>query len=130
VLSAADGRRTALDAKFRLRWLDDFAPDAEEVDDTGASNERRGIFKQADLYKMHTYRDALGVPSVWILYPGDDFRFYEARRDGVDVKLPSGLRHPIDGVGAIPVKPLVEAEELREVIRTLLVADPKPMQPR
>jgi predicted component of viral defense system (DUF524 family) len=41
----------------------------------------RGWFKHADILKMHAYKDAIGIPagqvaSVWVLYPGTEFRFF------------------------------------------------------
>lgn len=57
------GRRHLFDAKFKLdgiRWEDDL-PDV-----SGAGTTRE------DLYKMHTYRDAIaGVASAIVLYPGE-----------------------------------------------------------
>ena len=39
--------------------------------------ERSGTFKCGDIYKMHAYRDAIpDARSVWILYPGGEFRFF------------------------------------------------------
>lgn len=63
--------RHAFDAKFRLQWLDRW--DTEEP----PTEDRRSTFKRADLYKMHTYRDALGMDSVWVLYPGERWQAFE-----------------------------------------------------
>src|SRR5262249_22025621 len=58
-----------LDAKFRLDRLTDILAEADEGETD--AEERRGTFKRADLYKMHTYHDAIpSARSVWILYPG------------------------------------------------------------
>ncbi len=119
VLRTPSGDVTAFDAKFRLRKLEEIVPEGEEVKDADVAGERRGVFKQADLYKMHTYRDALSVPSVWILYPGHDFRFFEDRADGRIVKTPGELGLPLEGVGAIPLRPGEEPLELREVMHSL-----------
>ena len=52
-------------------------------------------WKKADLYKMHTYRDAIPqAHSVRILYPGTEERFFELSKD-----------QPDHGVGAIPLVP-------------------------
>jgi hypothetical protein len=120
VLRAADGTIWAFDGKFRLRTVDEVTPEGDEVDDANSPSERRGAFKRADLYKMHAYRDALGIPSVWILYPGHDFRFFEDRHDGVIAKRPSDLPHPVEGVGAIPVRPGESGDELQCAVNTLL----------
>lgn len=98
-----------LDGKFRLDRLDTIlgAADATEESVEDEAAERRGTFKRADLYKMHTYRDAIpGARSVWILYPGSEFRLF---RD--DPALPAatspGHLGPgiIEGVGAVPLAP-------------------------
>ena len=68
-------------------------------------DERRGDFKRADLYKMHAYRAAIkGAISVWILYPGTEFRWFGVdgdRSETPDLILTSDL----DGVGEIPIQP-------------------------
>ncbi len=91
------------DAKFKLRgtgaWNDE-----EDTED------QRTTFKRADLYKMHTYRDALpSARSVRILYPGDRSVFHD-----------SGRADPgRDGVGAVGLSP-GSIDELGRVIRSLL----------
>jgi predicted component of viral defense system (DUF524 family) len=121
VLRTPPGILTLFDAKFRLRRITDVAPDTQDPDEADLANERRGVFKHADLYKMHTYRDALGAPAVWILYPGDDFRFFEAQGSGTSINDPSALRLPIEGVGAIPLAPDgAGGHELARVLERLL----------
>ena len=89
------------DAKFRLDLR------AFDEDDEAAAS----TFKREDLYKMHTYRDAIvGAASVWILYPGEEKRFFPA-----EVDAPDGGRR---GVGAIPTMP--GRVELDEVLRELV----------
>lgn len=97
------------DAKFRLDRLDAFLPaaGAEDETDEERAEERRGTFKRADLYKMHTYRDAIPrARSVWVLYPGTEFRLF---RD--DATLPVATSPHclgpgiLDGVGAVPLAP-------------------------
>ncbi len=56
-----------LDAKFRM----DVQALLDEDDDTAAATPKR-----ADLYKMHTYRDALGVRAAVSVYPGTESVFY------------------------------------------------------
>lgn len=99
------------DAKFRLdRVPGSHARDAEEDEEL----ERRGTYKNADIYKMHTYRDAIpNARSVRILYPGDETAFYEE---------PTGASG-LDGVGAVPCRPGHTAQ-LRDVMKTLLCFAP------
>ena len=80
-LSIPDGPNAGLhlfDAKFPVQALTDvgLAADDKDADDEKAA-ERAGSFKRADIYKMHAYRDAIpDARSVWILYPGGQFRFF------------------------------------------------------
>ena len=100
------------DAKFRVQALTDvgLAADGKDADDEKAK-ERAGSFKRADIYKMHAYRDAIpDARSVWILYPGAEFRFFGVPGGGGQagdhvVSSPEGLPGEIQGVGAIPVEP-------------------------
>ena len=81
----------------------------DEDDDKVA--ERAGTFKRRDIYKMHTYRDAIpAAGSAWILYPGSQFRFFAVPRSGVPsgghlVLSPGELPTKLEGVGAIPLAP-------------------------
>jgi uncharacterized protein len=106
------------DAKFRVDRLAEVMPVGERADD--ATEERAGVFRRADLYKMHTYRDAIpSAKSVWILYPGTDFRFFHrahATVAGTSADLPS---EP-DGVGAVPLVPGNCQSELRGLLRLLV----------
>lgn len=87
------------DAKFKVDWTQGL--DAED--------KRTGRAKRADLYKMHTYRDALGARSVWALYPGTDQRFYSAHNASV-----------LDGVGVVPHGPGADQGALAAVVGRIL----------
>ena len=91
-----------LDAKFRLehRFFDG-RPD----DDAPES-----IARRADLYKMHTYRDALvGVRAAVAIYPGDESIFYDRIRGPcANVTLADVLSEGRIGVGALAMKPFSE----------------------
>ena len=119
-LSVPDGPNAGLhlfDAKFRVQALTDvgLAADDKDADDEKAA-EHAGSFKRADIYKMHAYRDATtDARSVWILYPGGQFRFFAVPGSGVPaghpaVSSPEGLPEELKGVGAIPVAPVVGGE--------------------
>jgi predicted component of viral defense system (DUF524 family) len=119
------------DAKFKVDRLEETLSEAEADDEAleDIRDERRGKFKRVDLYKMHTYRDSIrAARSVWVLYPGQVFRFFST--DGAhlanDRDLSSSL---IEGVGAIPLQPLVdEGPELHTVL-TLLLSDSRSSYP-
>ena len=119
-LSVPDGPNAVLhlfDAKFRVRSLTDVGLAADDKDgDDDKAGERAGSFKRADIYKMHAYRDAIPeARSVWILYPGGEFRFFgvpgDGGRDGGRVvSSAEGLPGELEGVGAIPLGPVVAGE--------------------
>ncbi len=119
-LSIPDGPNAGLhlfDAKFRVQALTDvgLAADDKDADDEKAA-ERAGSFKRADIYKMHAYRDAIpDARSVWILYPGGEFRFFGVPGGGGQAgdraaSSAEGLPGEFEGVGAIPVAPVVGGE--------------------
>lgn len=86
------------DAKFKL----------ESINWNDADEEEEFTFKKADIYKMHTYKDAIqGVKMACILYPNpqDDFDFFEEDEG-------TGL-----GIGAIPLKPGQDYTKLEEFLK-------------
>jgi predicted component of viral defense system (DUF524 family) len=95
-----DGAVHVLDAKFKLEWID--ASD-DDVD--------RATVKLEDIYKMHTYRDAIRqARSAWVLYPGTERRAFTPH-GGEDA----------DGVGAVPLRPEPGGDELlQEFLRDLM----------
>ena len=96
------------DAKFRVQNVSQLMDENEESE----SAERHGVFKRGDLYKMHTYRDAIeSAESVWVLYPGTVSRFYST--DGQTVSDFGSIDGSLRGVGAIPLNPLSARDQLR-----------------
>lgn len=85
-----------------------------------------GWFKAKDIRKMHTYREAIRgadadakpVASVWVLYPGTGFRFFDEQR-GQLTGLPDESVE-LRGVGAIPLAPGEEPALLAAVLRRLV----------
>lgn len=58
--------------------------------------ERKGTYKNVDLYKMHAYKDAIRrTGGAYILYPGD----------GNNEPLKSGFHEIIPGLGAFAIRP-------------------------
>lgn len=116
------------DAKFRLDKLAALLPAADAGADElaeEAAEERRGTFKRADLYKMHTYRDAIaGTKSVWVLYPGSESRFYAC--SGQRHTLPDLPSGELAGVGGVALRPEPTGDEtLRLLLAQILgVAGP------
>ena len=103
------------DAKFRVRSLAQLSDENEK----SKSEERRGIFKLADLYKMHTYRDAIiRAQSVWILYPGTETRVHTSSGD--QASNCGELSTPLEGVGAIPLQPAARRSEIDDLMGVLV----------
>ena len=84
--------------------------------DDEKAEERVGTFKRGDIYKMHAYRDAIpDARSVWILYPGGESRLFGIPGSGGQsghqaVSSHEGLPEKLQGVGAIPVGPILGDE--------------------
>lgn len=91
-----------MDAKFRLDNLTQLVKvsgdDAPEISAKA---------KDADLVKMHAYRDAItGVTAAIVLYPGSERGFW--RTDGTaveDLNIGDVIEGELIGVGAIPLLP-------------------------
>lgn len=83
------------DAKYKIANLTEFLNQntENEVDNEKEEN-RKGIFKNGDLLKMHAYKDAIRrTGGAYVLYPGDE---------SLNQK---GFHEIIPGLGAFPVKP-------------------------
>ncbi len=83
------------DAKYKIANLTDFLEQNTENDLYEEKTEnRKGIYKNADLLKMHAYKDAIRrTGGAYVLYPGDK---------SINQK---GFHEIIPGLGAFPVKP-------------------------
>ncbi|MBW8359239.1 MAG: DUF2357 domain-containing protein [Weeksellaceae bacterium] len=83
------------DAKYKIANLTDFLQQNTETDlDDEKTENRKGIYKNADLLKMHAYKDAIRrTGGAYVLYPGDQ---------AINQK---GFHEIIPGLGAFPVKP-------------------------
>ena len=83
------------DAKYKVANLSDLLNDelAEDIDSEKKDN-RKGIYKNADLLKMHAYKDAIRrTGGAYVLYPG----YTSVRKKGFHELIP--------GLGAFPVRP-------------------------
>lgn len=83
------------DAKYKIDNLADYLKQSSEKElDEEKTDNRKGIYKNADLLKMHAYKDAIRrTGGAYILYPGD----LKIRQ--------KGFHEIIPGLGAFPVKP-------------------------
>lgn len=84
-----------LDAKYKIANLSDFLEQNTENDlDEEKEENRKGIYKNADLLKMHAYKDAIRrTGGAYVLYPGEQ-----------SIKQ-KGFHEIIPGLGAFPVRP-------------------------
>jgi len=83
------------DAKYKIANLTDFLEQSTENDlNEEKSENRKGIYKNADLLKMHAYKDAIRrTGGAYVLYPGDN-----------SIKQ-KGFHEVIPGLGAFAIKP-------------------------
>lgn len=103
-LELADGTLHLFDAKLKREAIPPEALSDSELE----LEEQRATYRRGDLYKMHTYRDALGARSVWILYPGRNVQragFQPSREAGTESRAPTP-----EGVGALPLLPGVQSD--------------------
>ena len=83
------------DAKYKIANLTDLLSKTSNIDaDAEKEDNRKGIYKNADLLKMHAYKDAIRrTGGAYVLYPGDS-----------SIKK-KGFHEIIPGLGAFPVCP-------------------------
>ena len=73
------------------------------LDDEKTEN-REGIYKNADLLKMHAYKDAIRrTGGAYVLYPGGKYKRLE------------GFHEVLPGLGAFPIKPTKNQEETKHL---------------
>jgi predicted component of viral defense system (DUF524 family) len=105
-----------LDAKFKVQFPVLLESPEDFTESEPITEERQGAFKPEDIYKMHTYLDAIPqARSAWIIYPGSELRFFG--REHTIITTGQRLPQVIHGVGAIPLKP--GGEEQRELTSVL-----------
>jgi predicted component of viral defense system (DUF524 family) len=111
-LELDDGALHLFDAKLKREPIPAVATSDAAIEE----EEQRATYRRGDLYKMHTYRDALGARSVWVLFPGRNVGIVHFQpQTAADDDAPAG-------VGALPLLPGREEDraELRAVIGAVL----------
>jgi predicted component of viral defense system (DUF524 family) len=93
-LELDDGTLHLMDAKFKREPI----PAAPSDEALLEQEEQRATYRRGDLYKMHTYRDALAARSVWALFPGRNVARVQFEPDTAAGAGPAG-------VGALPLLP-------------------------
>lgn len=83
------------DAKYKVDGINKYAATLDEAVLMQEKNEqRKGLYKNADLLKMHAYKDAIRrTGGAYILYPGSEALTRQ------------GFHEIIPGLGAFPVRP-------------------------
>ncbi len=112
-----DGSNAGLhlfDAKFRQ-----FRPSTDDPDED-ADDAEPTSFRADDLHKMHTYRDALAARSVWVLYPGDEFRFYPTSSIAKVARAVDELPARLEGVGSLPLLPAAPNDPLIATLERII----------
>ena len=103
-LHGPDNLRLVFDAKFRFDRSTFEMNDEPGSEDNDINVQR--VAKQADLYKMHTYRDALDARAAVTLYPGDKDVFYHTNASRTArIDWPSLIKGQWAGIGAVVMEP-------------------------
>ena len=99
------------DAKYKVKDINEILGDEAEFENEKEEN-KKGVYKRADLLKMHAYKDAIRRTSgAYVLYPGNENKKY------------SGFHELIPGLGAFTLRPSEEDDgsgELREFLNKVL----------
>jgi predicted component of viral defense system (DUF524 family) len=99
------------DAKYKIDNLTEII-NQQEDDENIVTGNIRGKYKNVDLLKMHSYKDAIRrTAGAYILYPGDQI-FKE-----------EGFHEIIPGLGAFPIKPSKSkngTEKLKSFIKEVI----------
>ncbi|WP_297476957.1 DUF2357 domain-containing protein [Thermococcus sp.] len=100
------------DAKFKLDVADE-PKEIEEFDEETKIAEKTGNYntwaKLEDVYKMHTYRDALGCRFAVVVYPGERSVFFDVDGERVEgFTLEEILAGELGGVGYLRFVPGVK----------------------
>ena len=91
------------DAKYKIANAYDLFKADLDLDKEYTEN-KKGIYKQIDLIKMHAYKDAIRrSEGAYIIYPGDE------------PKSLKGFHEIIPGLGAFPLKPSLRGEGYSEL---------------
>jgi len=82
------------DAKYRVENLQKIFGDTEYINEE-KEEQSKGIYKRADLFKMHTYKDAIRrTAGAYVLYPGSE-KPYTFK----------GFHEILPGLGAFSIRP-------------------------
>ena len=84
------------DAKYRVQKIEDIVGAADIELNQEKTDNAKGIYKRADLLKMHAYKDAIRrTAGAYVLYPGENGNNFK----------PRGFHEIIPGLGAFAIRP-------------------------
>jgi len=99
-----DGKlEVVFDAKFRFDIQD--LKILEEEEEAIREGNLEKVVKVDDVYKMHTYRDALQCRASIVVYPGDKGHFYDVKKGGREIYSLLEVTENLEGVGFIGLRP-------------------------
>jgi len=119
------------DAKFRFdeKYVEGKLEEDEAINDESENEMRRGNFERAakldDIFKMHTYKDALKLKAAFVVYPGNTACLFKTdgkrykNEGGSDNKI-KDLPSDFEGVGYIPLVPGEKTQVLKTVIEKII----------
>jgi predicted component of viral defense system (DUF524 family) len=99
------------DAKFRfdVKDLIEEGLDKEILEEVEEKAVKEGKFEKIvkidDVYKMHTYRDALQCRAAIVVYPGDKCHFYDVKKGEREIYSLLEVTENLEGVGFIGLRP-------------------------
>lgn len=95
---------------FDAKYRSDILFETNDIRTRDKDEEEKRIYKSADVYKMHTYKDAIkGSLGAYVLYPGSEMKIF---RETPPNRLPS--------VGAFPLTPGDDVEEEGKIEKFIL----------
>lgn len=91
------------DAKYKMENIFEITDQEDGLEEEKTAN-RKGVYKNADLLKMHAYKDAIRrTGGAYVLYPGT-----------VSIER-KGFHEIIPGLGAFPVRPSKQDDGTKEL---------------
>jgi predicted component of viral defense system (DUF524 family) len=92
------------DAKYKVTQFQIQTSSDNDIIEEEENNERKGIYKNADLLKMHAYKDAIRRSGgAYILYPG------------TEIITKRGFHEIIPGLGAFSINPTGQNNDISEL---------------
>ncbi|AUB59816.1 hypothetical protein BK009_03475 [Methanobacterium subterraneum] len=100
---------------FDAKYRSDIVIEDTDVDIRDKEEQEKRIYKYADIYKMHTYKDAIkNTLGAYVLYPGHECKIFKKNQSYI-----------VPSVGAFPLTPgsmdSKEEEKIEKFIKEILI---------